>query len=202
MSEFLWTGLCMAINAKNGKYGSIGLANCMDLRRLLPKERVDHSFGNAYTDFTMSIKDANPRMTIAEINSGFRNSFNNMKKNDWFYKEYMFPTDFKRENCSISHVSNVGPMKFKAPYKDFYLQCTQKEEGLRPILQVTSYSKMKEDSNMNDLVLHMRYSPITMSRKTASDIFDTYVYFLKNVNPTMKSGDVLDELIHFQKSLD
>lgn len=202
MSEFLWTGLCMAINAKNGEYGPIGLANCMDLRRLLPKERINHYFGNAYTDFTMSVQNANPRMTISEICSSFRNCFNTMKENEWFYKEYMFPDDFKRENCSVSHVSNVGPMRFKSPYKDFYLQCTQKEEGLRPILQVTSYSKSKEDSDMNDVVIHMRYSPMTMSKKSANDIFDTYLYFLKNVNPSMKSGDVLDELIHFQKSLD
>lgn len=73
---------------------------------------------------------------------------------------------------------------------------------MRPILQVTSYSKNKEDFDMNDLVLHMRYSPLIMSKKSANDIFDTYVYFLKNVNPSMKSGDVLDELINFQKSLE
>lgn len=57
----------MAINAKNGEYGSIGLENSMDLRRLLPNERINHSFGNAYTNFTMSIKNVNPRMSIAEI---------------------------------------------------------------------------------------------------------------------------------------
>ncbi|KAK8898022.1 hypothetical protein M9Y10_000272 [Tritrichomonas musculus] len=201
MSEFLWTGLCMAINAKNGQYGPIGLENCMDLRRLLPKERVNQSFGNAYTDFTMSVKEANPRMTINEINSSFRSNFNRMKVNDWFYKEYMFPFAFQRENCSVSHVSNVGPMKFRSPYKDFYLQCTQKEEGLRPILQVTSYSKNNEEKDINDIVLHMRYSPTVMSKKNANDIFDTYVYFLKNVDPRKKSGDVLDELIAFQNSL-
>ena len=79
MSEFLWTGLCMATNAKNGKYGPIGLENCMDLRRLVPKERISHSFGNAYTDFTMSVSGANPKMTIGEINASFRSSFNQLK---------------------------------------------------------------------------------------------------------------------------
>ena len=202
MSEFLWTGLCMATNAKNGKHGPIGLENCMDLRRLVPKERVSNSFGNAYTDFTMSVSGANPKMTIGEINASFRSSFNQLKQNYWFYKEYLFPFTYIRDNCSVSHVSNVGPMKVSSPCKDFYLQCSQKEEMLRPFLQVTSYSKMNDKKDMNDLVLHMRYSPAMISMKNANDIFDTYVYFLKNVDPRMKSGDVLDELIHFQKSLE
>ena len=73
---------------------------------------------------------------------------------------------------------------------------------LRSVLQVTSYSKINDKKDMNDLVLHMRYSPAMISMKNANDIFDTYVYFLKNVDPRMKSGDVLDELIHFQKSLE
>lgn len=201
MTDILWTGLCMAVNAKNGQFGPIGVGSCMDFRRLVPKERVDNSFGNAFTNFTICVQNANPRMTIGEICSTFRRNFNLIKANDWFYKEYLFPLEYKRENLAISHVSNVGPMKIKSPFKDFYLQCTTKEQGLRPYLQVTSYSKAKEETDMNDLVLHMRFSNSVMSRKNASDIFETYVYFLKNVNPSMKSGDVLDELIHFQNSL-
>lgn len=201
MSDFLWTGLCFAINAKNGRFGPIGVGSCMDFRRLIPKERINQSFGNAFTNFTLAVQKANPRMTINEIVSSFRKNFNLIKANDWFYKEYMFPLQYKRENFAISHVSNVGPMKIKSPFKDFSLQVSTKEQGLRPYIQVTTYSKAKEDSDMNDLVLHMRFSHSVMSKKIADDIFQTYVYFLKNVNPSMKSGDVLDELIHFQESL-
>ena len=55
---------------------------------------------------------------------------------------------------------------------------------------------------MNDIELCMRVSPFVVGRKVASDVFETYMHFLKNVNASMKSGDVLDELIHFQNSLD
>lgn len=201
MSDFLWTGLCMAINAKNGQFGPIGVGSCMDFRRLIKKERVNQTFGNAFTNFTLAVQNANPRMTINDICSTFRRNFNLIKNNDWFYKEYMFPFQYKKENYAISHVSNVGPMKIKSPFKDFSIQVSTKEQGLRPYIQVTTYSKSKEDSDMNDLIIHMRYSHSVMSMKSANDIFDTYVYFLKNINPYMKSGDVLDELIHFQESL-
>lgn len=201
MSDFLWTGLCMAINAKNGQYGPIGVGSCMDFRRLVSKDRVNQSFGNAFTNFTLAVQKANPRMTINEICSTFRKNFNLIKNNNWFYKEYMFPLQYKKENFAISHVSNVGPMRIKSPLKDFSLQVSTKEQGLRPYIQVTSYSKYKEETDMNDLILHLRFSNSVMSKKVADDIFDTYVYFLKNVDPTKKSGDVLDELIHFQESL-
>ena len=47
----------------------------------------------------------------------------------------------------------------------------------------------------------MGYSPLIVSKKNASDIFMTFIHFLKMADPEKKSGDVLDELIHFQKSL-
>lgn len=202
LTEFLWTGLCLSINAKNGKFGPIGAGSCMDFRRLLPKERINLSFGNAFTNFFLFVKDANPRMTVSEICSSFRDSFKEAKKNELFYKEFLFPSDVAYENCPISYVSNVGPMRLKSPFKDFYAQCMSTELGLRPSFLVTSYSKLKKENNMNDVVLCMRCSPFVVSRKIASDVFETFIYFLKNVNASKRSGDVLNELINFQKSLD
>ena len=202
LTEFLWTGLCLAINAKNGRFGPIGVGSCMDFRRLLPKEKIDLSFGNAFTNFFLFVKNASPKMTVAEICSSFRDSFNEAKENDEFYKEFLFPSDFAYENCPISYVSNVGPMRIKSPIKDFYAQCTSTELGIRPSFLVTSYSKVKKEINLNDVVLCMRCSPFVVSRKLASDVFETYIHFLKNVNASMKSGDVLNELIQFQKSLE
>ena len=66
----------------------------------------------------------------------------------------------------------------------------------------TSYSKIKEETGSNTFVLLMRYSPLVVNNRTAKDIFDTFVYFMKTADPSRKSGDVLDELIHFQKSLE
>lgn len=48
----------------------------------------------------------------------------------------------------------------------------------------------------------MRYSPLVVNNRTAKDIFDTFVYFMKTADPSRKSGDILDELIHFQKALE
>lgn len=202
LTEFLWTGLCMAINAKNNEFGPFGVGSCMNFRRLLPREKVDQSFGSAYSDFFLAIHEVSPRMTIKEICSLFRANFNKIKNTDFFYKEYMFPTQCLMENCPISDVSNVGPIRIKSPLKDFYIQCSSNEYGLRPFLQVTSFSKLKKEDGINDLMLHLRYSPFIVSTKNASEIFDTFLYFLKNVNESKKSGDVLDELIHFQKSLE
>ena len=48
----------------------------------------------------------------------------------------------------------------------------------------------------------MRVSPFVVGRKVSNDFFETYLHFLKNVNLSMKFGDVLNELIRFQNSLD
>lgn len=201
MSEFLWTGLCMAINAKNNEFGKFGVGSCMDLRRLIPKEKVDLSFGSAYTDFYLPITNVNSKLTIEEICSLFRKRFNEIKNTDYFFKEYLCPSNCLIENMPMAHVSNVGQIKIKSPLKDFYIQCSSNEFGLRPFFQITSYSKMKIETGLNDLVLNLRYSPVIVSNKNAYDIFETFFYFLKNVDALKKSGDVLDELIHFQNSL-
>lgn len=203
MTDYLWIGLSLAINAKSGRYGPIGIESCMDFKRLVNKERIDNSFGNAYTNFALCVQNPSPKMTIGEICSKMRSNFNLFSKNDWFYKEYLFPLEFLRENFQVTSVSNVGPIKIKSPFKDVYMQATGKEKGLRPYLQITSFSKCIEgrEAGLNDLVIQLRYSLASVSNKTAKDIFDTYIYFLKSVDPSKKSGDVLDELIHFQKSL-
>lgn len=160
----------------------------MDFRRILPKERVNQNFGSADTNFFLHIQKVDSKMTIKNI--------------DVFIDEFLFPTMDYLDYCPIAHVSNVGPMRFTSPLKDFYIQCTSNEIGLRPWFQVPSYSKVNKESNMNDIVLNMRCSPLMVSNKVANDIFETYAYFLKNVDASKKSGDVLDELIHFQKSLE
>ena len=175
--------------------------NCLDFRRLIKKDDVNYSFGNSYTNFVLCVQNPDPKMTIDQINFAFRYNFKLVEENDSFYKEYMFPTVFLREDYQVTSVSNIGPIKFKSPIKDIHLQVTGKENGLRPYLQATSFSKLKDETHSNDFVLHFRYSPHAVSYKTAKDIFETYIKKKKNVDPSKKSGDVLDELIHFQQSL-
>lgn len=201
LSEYLWTGFCLSINAKNKIFGPIGVETVVDFRRLIDRKRVNSKFGNAYTSFGLCIKNPNPQMTIGEMCSEFRNKFNRMKENDWFFKEFLFPVDFRRDFCPVAHVSNVGPVEIKSPLKDIYMQVSGKEMGSRSYLQVTSFSKRKKEKGENVFVLQMGYSPSIISDKNADDIFKTYIHFLKTANPKKKSGDVLDELIHFQKSL-
>ena len=38
----LWAGICFAMNAKNDIFGLIGMDTYMDLRRILPKSKIDH----------------------------------------------------------------------------------------------------------------------------------------------------------------
>ncbi len=199
MSEYLWTGLALCVNAKNRKWGPIGVESCYDLRRLA--DHFDHYFGNAFTDFALCVKNPLPGMTIGEINQKFRDNFSVLSKNNWICKEYLDKMDRYRDFCPVVHVSNVGPIKFHSPIKDFTLTVAGKEEGLRPFLQTTCYSKVKTDADLNNLVLYMRYSPQWLSNKSAKDIFDSWIYFLKTADPSKKAGDVLDELIHYQDSL-
>lgn len=82
MTDYLWDGLCFAINAKNETFEPIDCCSCMDFRRLLPKGRVDHSFGNSFTNFILAAQNVNPKMTVGEICSKLRTNFNLLKAND------------------------------------------------------------------------------------------------------------------------
>lgn len=112
MNEFLWTGLCMAINSKNEEFGPIGLGTIMDFRRILPQEKVTNTLGSVFTHFYLFIKNVNPRMTISEICSKFRKQLNQFRENDlFFYNQYLHPFNYAIQNCQISHVSNIGQIK-------------------------------------------------------------------------------------------
>lgn len=195
--DFMWTGLCMAINASNGEFGPFGIANCIDFRKIHTNGKLINSFGNTnYTSFSLCVQDVNPKMTIGEICSLFRANFDLINTNDQFYKDCMLPLEYNHDDCAVSHFSNVGPMVIKShPYKDFYMQNSEMEDGLPPLLNVSCYSKRKKDNGMDNFVIQMRYSPSVLKKENADKVFGTYVYFLKNVNPSMKSGDVLNELI-------
>ena len=65
-------------------------------------------------------------MTIGHICSEFRNNFNLMKQNDWFYKEFLYPIDYRLDFCPAAHVSNVAPTEMKSPIKDLYVQVSAK----------------------------------------------------------------------------
>lgn len=91
MSEFLWTGLSLAVKAKNGYLGPIGLGSCMDFR-IISKNLKDTAFiCNIFTNFVLAVLKSNPRMTIGNVCNEFRRIFNLLKENDWFCKEYLFP---------------------------------------------------------------------------------------------------------------
>ena len=60
--------------------------NCMNFRRVVPKNNINHSYGNTCTNFALSVPNVNQRLTIYETNKQFRSTFNSLKENDWFYK--------------------------------------------------------------------------------------------------------------------
>lgn len=201
LSEFLWTGYCMAINVLNGHYGPIGLETCMDFRRLIPRDQVDNTFGNAFTNFALAVKNPRPQMTIGEICADFREMFNQIRKSGWFFKEYLTPLRFKRAGNCIAHLSNVGPVRIKAPIKDFYCQVHGYEHGLRPFIQCTTYSKIFNQKDLNTIIFHLRYSQNMLDNKMGRDLFEVFMHFLTHTTLDMKSGDVFDELMHFRESL-
>ena len=201
LSEFLWTALTMSINVINGSFGSFGLGTCMDFRRLIPSTRINNRFGSAFTDFYITIKNPSPRMTISNICNEFRKSFNIIKNNNGFYEQYLHPFNFPMEGRSIGSVSNVGPFEFKKPIKDIYCQFFALEKMIQNQMQVTTLSKVRKDLGLNRCIYQYFFSPKIISKKTGSELFQTFIYFIKNVKPYMKAGDVYNELLNFRNSL-
>lgn len=201
ITDLLSAGLCLSINAKNGQFGPIGFCNCFDFRNLVPNEENELKFGNSFSIYFLAIENVNHSISINEICSIFRNKLNYLRSNNFLYKELLFPFDYARINSPIAVVSNLGKIRFKSPIKDFYLQDTEKDESCKPIIQLTSYSKINENDLSNKLILYLRASNSVVSVKNTKEIFETLIHFLKSVNPSNRVGDVFDELIHFQNSV-
>lgn len=200
-SEFLWTAFAMSINVINGSFGPFGLGTVMDFRRLIPSSRINSRFGSVFTDFLITAKNPSPRATISKICEDFRKSFNVIKDNSGFYEQYLHPFPAPLEGRSIGSVSNVGQFEFKKPIKDAYCQFFALEEMIRNQMQVTTLSKVRKDLGINRCIYQYFFSPRIMSKKTGSELFEIFIYFIKNVKPNMIAGDVYNELINFRKSL-
>lgn len=200
LTEYLWCGTALSLSAMNGILEpTLGCVTCVNLRNLVEKKDADLSFCNIFTNTHIKAGNAGANVPIGEVMKQMRNRFEFLKKNHGIVAgiEREFFTNFKN-NASVAHVTNVGPLKYGPPIADFYMQQTMEAEATNPVLSVLSYSKIGRGHN--DVLTRLRYSPLVVSDENATLLESSIRFFLKNVTPNMTVGEVFNELQRFQKS--
>lgn len=193
LTEFMWTGMGMAIGTAMNNVNKIGATLIVDLRRVICPQKVDWSFGVTPGAPNFVVKTS-PSMKVRDVMDIFRSQVDGLRKNNGFVKQLIAQFDQKPSNSKniVAGLSNAGPMKFKKPIKDFYLKSTDYGYGNDSSFFVFSYSKVAE--NRNELVAQMRTAPTFISREMEAMLWGSFKYWLTNINPDKTINDAMNEM--------
>lgn len=208
LTEHMWVGLSLSICALNNKIGPIGVNTCVDFRRLVhPQSRVSNSMTNFFGVVNIVAKNFNdPTLTVSDISKQFRRHFNYIINSDAIFYNYLFPIDMHKDNTPVAHLSNIGPIKYKYPIKDFEITLNLNQKAAQDVAQIVTYSKLKTDNvgkKVQSNVIHYQfaYSPKIINAEIGKKIFESFHYFMRNVQPSTLIIDAFHELKQFQSKL-
>lgn len=204
LTEHMWCGLSLSICALNNEIGPIGVNTCVDFRRLVkPQSRVSNEMTNFFGVVNIVADHFDdPNLKISDLSKQFRDHFNYVINSDAIFYNYLHPTDMHKDNTPVAHLSNIGPIKYKKPIKDFEITLNLNQKSAQDVAQIVSYSKINEnDENNNVIHYQFAYSPRVISHKLGRKIFDSFHFFMRNIKPSNLVVDAFNELKKFQKNL-
>lgn len=207
LTENMWCALTLAFCAMNKKINPIGISTCVDFRRFIyPKSRISNSMTNFFGCINIVADKINSQLYVSDILGQFRNNFNYIINNDALFYNYIHPIEINEKNKPIAHLSNIGPIKFRSPIKDFEISLRLNQKAQQQSAQILSYSKLKVDNKSgnvinNDIHYQLTYSPAIISDKIGKKIFESFKFFLHNIKPSMLLNDAFNEMVKFQSAL-
>lgn len=204
LTEHMWCGLSLSICALNNKIGPVGVNTCVDFRRLVhPQSRVSNDMTNFFGVVNIIADHFNdPSLTILDLSNQFRNHFNYIIDSDAIFYNYIYPIEMHKDNTPVAHLSNIGPIKYKSPIKDFEITLNLNQKAAQDVAQIVTYSKIRDDDETNNVIHYQfAYSPKVINHRTGKKIFDSFHYFMKNIRPSTLVTDAFQELKKFQNNL-
>lgn len=207
LTENMWCALSLAFCALNKKINPIGISTCVDFRRFIyPKSRISNSMTNFFGCINIVADKINSHLYVSDILGQFRDNFNYIIDNEALFYNYIHPIEMNINNKPIAHLSNIGPIKFKSPIKDFEMSLRVNQKAQQQSAQISSYSKLKVDNKngnviKNDIHYQFTYSPAIISDETGKKIFESFKFFMNNIKPSMLLNDAFNEIVKFQSTL-
>lgn len=208
LTEHMWCALTLSFCALNDRLGPIGISTCVDFRRFVfPQTRISNSMTNFFGCINVVAGQINSQsLRISDVSKMFRNHFNYIIESDALFYSYLHPVELKDDVKPIAHLSNIGPIKYKSPIKDFEISLRLNQKAQQQSAQVMSYSKLKIDESgenviSNDIHYQLAYSPANISDRLGRIIFQSFQYFMRNIKPSMLLNDAYNEMKRFQSTL-
>lgn len=208
LTENLWCALSLAFCALNEELGPIGISTCVDFRRFIfPQTRISNSMTNFFGCINIAADQINGQsLRVSDVLSQFRNNFNYIVNNDALFYNYIHPIEMNINKGPIAHLSNIGPIKYKHPIKDFEISLKLNQKAQQQSAQVMSYSKLKTDETgekvLNNIIHYQfTYSPAVINHTNGRKIFESFKYFMNNIKPSMLLVDAFNEIKTYMKKI-
>lgn len=204
LTEYLWMTLTLAASALQNKFTSLGVSTCVDIRKLIKSQYDPLSTANFFTGLNVIAKGVSLNQTLGDFQKSLRKDFLEKLNSDFLMNS--IKTDFKHgyeiededkppmENTI--QVTNVGPLKFKRPITDFWVQQHMVCNSAAGNICLLSFSKVNE--KINNVVCRLRYSPTAISEETAQMLTDCVKYGIQNFPLSMTAQEAFDEYRRFQ----
>ncbi|KAH0795088.1 hypothetical protein GPJ56_000931 [Histomonas meleagridis] len=202
LTESLWLSIALASETLNNvkRPLKVGCLTCVDLRPFInPRQKtVSENAGNNFTSFGVVADNVNEQMTIREAGKQLRNNFNRKTLNGAIFNSLKPEFDYggnDNENILVE-LSNVGPMEFKDPINDVWVQQSMKSKIIERTVTLTSFSMVGSHKNL--ISNRLQYSPTTVSDEAAQKISNSISYFMKNISPDVTIREAMELMRHIQ----
>ena len=205
LTDMMYCGLSLSLSAKNNKLGALGCNTCVDFRKVIPSQKVSKEMTNFFSTINIvSANMSNPsnkNLTIGDISKLFRDNFTMLMKDNALFYSHLHPVDMHRDNTPFAHLSNIGVIKIldNSPIEDFAIRLQVNQKAAQEVFQIVSYSKVSK--GRNDVHFQCAYSPKIISDHDAKVIFDSFVYFMKNINIDTKVVDAYNSMKKIQSKI-
>lgn len=209
ISENMWRSLLLPFfilpsECQNGNFHSI--STVFNMRRLLPKEKVNHSMQNFIAAMPVS---ANPdeKTSLKEFGEMMRNDFNRgLREGNLFshlktcwegvYRPWRRPT---APGVAIE-MSSMGPVKISGPVKDAFVTLTCNDKKDIGSISLLTYAADNENTGgERKFIGQMQYNTGEISAPECEAFTKEVIYAMTNFDDNMTVGEALNELRNFQK---
>ena len=203
LTDTLWAGLSLAVNASSHKWSEFGVKTCYDLRRMTNPSDVKWSLCNHFCGIVIVPQIVDEDMTLGEFRQEFRKAFNTQLKNNgplgfigWL-KNLQGPRLSPVEvDGPTAEVTNVGPVMLKRPVTDIWMQQTMKSTWTEGTMSLLSYSIMDE-TGRNDVVTRLRFSPTSVRRERAEQISKAILHIAQHVPLSAPIWAIMSDIAPF-----
>lgn len=197
LTESIFSASCLTLSAIGDAIKKFGVCNCCEIRKYLKPGQLNLSCCNHFVCMKIVAHGIKHSNTIRDLNNAFREDLRRKQTDGTIFKTYLAPYDSKFPNKALINCSNVGPIRYKAPIKDFWMQSAMNKQALRGFFFLVSYSKISESEN--NIVTRLTVDQDTIPPPLAKMVNDSILYTLTKLPLDLKLLDAVKAIQRFQR---